>query len=601
MRFLDGLVNIVANLGTARDKAAHGTYVANHMPPRDLISAYRASWLAAAIVDYPAEDATRNWRYWRAKEDQITKIEALEKKLGLKGLVNEALISARLYKASAIYINTNDADQSTPLRPGKEIRSLVVLSSLTLKPKEIVRDISSPYYGQAEFYTLSTADRQLDIHASRLVIFFGRKLPGDAGSAGAFIDNWNADSVLESAIEAVRQYDSAMANMSSLMYEAKVDVFKFKGFAELLENTANDELLTRRLQTQAAMKGINGAVVIDSEDDYQQKSATFSGAPEIIMKIQESAAGAAGMPVTRLFGRAVAGLSGSGDGDERVYYDRVSQQQGNEIGPAMSVLDECIIYQALGSRPAEIYYEWAPLRQTTAAERADVFSKTATAARALAGANAGELLPLDALSDALVNELTEMGVLPGLDQAVALYGSLSEQGLPEGGEEDPLEPEPAANDPAAFGDAAPRPLYVSRKVKNAAAILKHYAEQGIGNLIESSDMHVTITYSRDPVDWMKMGAAWNSRLTVEPGGPRIMEAFGPDRDTAVLAFASSDLTWRHSEMVDNGASWDWPDYQPHVTIAYEFDGDIEKVKPWLGAIELGPEIFETIVENWSGK
>lgn len=595
MRFLDGLVNIVANLGTSRDKAASATYAVTQLSSVDLLNAYRASWLAAAICDYPAEDATRNWRNWRAKEDQITKIEALEKALGVKALVMEALISARLYKAAAIYINTNDSDQASPLKPGKEIRSLVVLSSLVLRPKEIVKDISNPYYGRAEFYTLSTADKQVDIHASRLVIFLGRKLPGDANQDSVFTDSWNADSVLEAAIESVRQYDSAMANMSSLMYEAKVDVFRFKGFAELLENTANDDLLTRRLQTQAAMKGINGAVVIDMEDDYQQKSATFSGAPEIIMKIQESAAGSAGMPVTRLFGRAVAGLSGSGDGDERVYYDRIGQQQGNEIGPAMAVLDECLITQAIGTRPAEIYYQWAPLRQTTAAERADVFSKTASAARALAGTNAGELIPIDAMSDALVNELTELGVLPGLDQAVAKYGSLSDQGL----QEDPLEQEEP--EPAAFGDAAPRPLYVSRKVKNAAAILKHYAEQGIGNLIEAGDMHVTITYSRDPVNWMAIGAAWNSRLTVEPGGPRIMEAFGPDRDTAVLAFASSDLTWRHSEMLGNGASWDWPDYQPHVTIAYEFAGDIEQVKPWLGAIELGPEIFETIVENWSDK
>lgn len=444
MRLLDGLVNIVANLGTSRDKSAHATYAVTQLTPQDLLNTYRASWLAAAIVDYPAEDATRNWRNWRAKEDQITKIEELEKSLGVKGLVNEALISARLYKAAAIYINTNDADQSSPLKPGKEIRSLVVLSSLVLRPKEIVKDISNPYYGKAELYTLSTAGKQVDIHASRLVIFLGRKLPGDTGNIGAFTDSWNADSVLEAAVETVHQYDSAMANMSSLMYEAKVDVFKFKGFAELLERTANDELLTRRLQTQAAMKGINGAVVIDMEDDYQQKSATFSGAPEIIMKIQESAAGAAGMPVTRLFGRAVAGLSGSGDGDERVYFDRISQSQETEIGPAMSVLDECMIVQALGSRPPEVHYQWAPLRQTTAAERADVFSKTATAARALAGTNAGELIPLDALSDSLVNEFTELGVLPGLDQGIAKYGSLSEQGLPEGGEEElePLPPEP---------------------------------------------------------------------------------------------------------------------------------------------------------------
>lgn len=591
----DGLVNVVANLNTGRDKAAHAQYVARNMSPDQLLAAYRASWLVGDIVDNPADDATRNWRNWRAPAEQITKIEALEKQLGVKGLVNQALIAARLYKAAAIYINTDEADQAAPLRPGKEIRSLVVLASQVLRPKEVIKDISSPYFGKAEFYTLQTAGAQVDIHASRLAIFLGRQLPADANAVGDDVDGWNADSVLERAVEAAYQYDSAMANVSSMFYEGKVDVFKFKNFADMLaeNNPQTDAMVSRRLSSQAAMKGINGSVVIDMEDDYQQKSVSFSGIPESIAKIQENAAGAAGQPVTRLFGRAVAGLSGSGDGDERVYYDRIKQAQDNDIGPAMRVLDECLITQALGSRPADVYYEWSSLRQSTAAERADVFSKTATAARAIAGNNAGELLPLDAMSEALSNELTELGVLPGLDQSIAKYGNLSEQSLPDG--------EDDFTAPAVIGDAAPRPLYVSRKVTNAAAIIKHYASQGLQGLVDAADMHVTITYSRSPVDWMKMGSAWESKLAIEAGGPRVMEAFGPDKDTAVLSFASSNLKWRHDEMIEFGASWDWPDYQPHVTIAYDFAGDIESIEPWTGEIILGPEIFEPINENWKGE
>ena len=37
------------------------------------------------------------------------------------------------------------------------------------------------------------------------------------------------------------------------------------------------------------------------------------------------------------------------------------------------------------------------------------------------------LLPLDALSDALVNTFIEDGSLPGLEAAMAIYGKLSEQ------------------------------------------------------------------------------------------------------------------------------------------------------------------------------
>lgn len=437
--FADGLVNIVANLGTARDKAAHNQYVDTLLAGPALLAAYRNSWLARAIIDYPAEDSTRKWRQWRAEAEQITKIERLEKALHLKRRVQDAVTAARLYGGSAIYLNTKTAKQELPLQVGKEeVRSLVVLTRNNLTPDQVVRDIDNPYYGRPEFYTLATGDNsgQVRIHASRLVIFRGATLPEDANTATAN-QGWG-DSVLQSTMDAIQQMDSTMANMASLVFEAKVDVLKFKGFADLLADEGNDAQVTRRLSTQAAMKGINGALVIDAEDDYEQKSANFAGLPDVVAKFMDAVAGASRIPVTRLYGRAAVGLSGSGDGDERVYFDRIGHIQATEIQPAMELLDECLIWQALGKRPEEIYFEWRPLRQLTETERADIFSKTASAARSLAGPTAGELIPMDALSDALVNELTEQGMLPGLEQAVEEFGSLREQGLPaEGAEEEP--------------------------------------------------------------------------------------------------------------------------------------------------------------------
>lgn len=422
--FHDGLKNLVANLGTSRDKASHSHYVVESLTPSELLAAYRSSWLAKAIVDYPAEDSTRKWRVWRADSDQITQIERLERELGVQRRVHDALVTARLYGGAAIYINTDDADQSEPLSVGTEIKSLVVLSNNSLSAGEKVRDIYSPYYGRPEYYTLTSgADSNVvSIHASRLVIFRGSPLPDGAVTTSS----WGGDSVLQSTLDSIKQVDATMANIASLVFESKVDVFKFEGFARMMAEN-QDDIVLRRAHLNAAMKGINGAVVIDKQDEYEQKSATFSGLPEIVVKFQEGVSGASGIPVTRLYGRSAAGLSGTGEGDERVYYDRIGHDQANEIQPEMALLDDCLIYQALGSRPEEIYFEWVPLKQLTESERADIFQKTATAARSLAGTSTGTLIPIDALSDALVNEITEQGVLPGLDQKVLEYGSLREQ------------------------------------------------------------------------------------------------------------------------------------------------------------------------------
>lgn len=429
----DGLQNVAANLGTARDKAAHTTYTANLMSAHELHNFYNGSWLAAAIVDYPAEDATRKWRHWRADKDQIEKIEKLEKELDIKERVHEALVAARLYGGSAIYANTKDRRQDKPLRVGSEIISLVVLTCNTLKRGEIVKDINSKYFGKAEFYTITAKDgTQQKIHASRLAIFYGARMPADSQQFDVQ-GQWGR-SVLSSTLDAINNTNSTMANVASLVFEAKVDVLKFKGFANMLAQ-GGDQKVFSRLHSQAAIKGINGAVVLDAEDDYDQKNASFASLPDIMREFKDDVSGAARIPSTRLFGRTSASLANTGDGDERLYYDRIEHEQTTEVGPALSLIDECLIIQALGSRPPEIFYEWAPLRQISGKERADIFKTTADAARSIAGAMAGPLVPLDALSDALANELSEQGVLPGLDQAIVEYGKLSEQGLPPGGEE----------------------------------------------------------------------------------------------------------------------------------------------------------------------
>ena len=113
-------------------------------------------------------------------------------------------------------------------------------------------------------------------------------------------------------------------------------------------------------------------------------------------------------------------------------------------------------------------------------------------------------------------------------------------------------------------------------------------------------------FSRVAVDWMKAGQAWNNEkngyLLVEPGGARLVEKLG-DKGAVVLLFNSSELAWRHEAIRrDAGASWDYPEYQPHVTITYAGgDIDLSKVEPYRGKLLFGPEIFQELDEDWSSR
>jgi len=154
-----------------------------------------------------------------------------------------------------------------------------------------------------------------------------------------------------------------------------------------------------------------------------------------------------------------------------------------------------------------------------------------------------------------------------------------------------------------IGDAQPRSLYVRRDVVNAKDIIdwaKNTA--GFTTTVPADQMHVTVAFSRTPVDWMQAGQDYGNDqdggVTIRAGGPRLIDRFG---DAIVLCFASNDLSWRWRMLRDIGASWDHADYNPHVTITWQADPnlDVTKIEPYRGEIKLGPEIFEEVKEDWA--
>lgn len=155
--------------------------------------------------------------------------------------------------------------------------------------------------------------------------------------------------------------------------------------------------------------------------------------------------------------------------------------------------------------------------------------------------------------------------------------------------------------PASFAAADPRPLYVYRRLLNARELIAWAQEQGFRSTLPAQDMHVTIAYSRTPINWFSVPGLYGSPqgdLTVPPGGARMVDRLG-DQGAVVLHFTSDDLSWRNQNIREAGASWDFPEYLPHVTLTYAGgDIDLSAVAAYQGPLHFGPEIFEPIVSDW---
>ena len=141
-------------------------------------------------------------------------------------------------------------------------------------------------------------------------------------------------------------------------------------------------------------------------------------------------------------------------------------------------------------------------------------------------------------------------------------------------------------------------LYVRRNVENAADIIKWAKGNGFEKAVPPAEMHVTIAYSKTKIDWPEPD---DDSLIVKTQSGRSVEPLG-DEGAIVLKFRSSSLQRRWQELIDKGASWDYEEYNPHVTITYEGgEVDLEKIAAYDGLIELGPEVFEEVKDGFKDR
>lgn len=419
VRLVDGLQNVVAGLGTDRDKSALSVYVDTILDDRVLLSAYRNSWMARKIVDIPAFDACRRWRAWQAEADQIEAIEGEEKRLDLRRKVMQAKIAARLFGGAALLIGTRDRDAALPLDPDRMgaggIEYITLLQRRHLSAGVIETDPASPYFDTPRSWRLSTAASSPEIHPSRLVMFYGNRVPDQTMAPAHF--GWG-EPILQGLLDTIRNLDATAANVAALVFEAKVDTIGIPDFMVNLGSPGYEEQILKRFRLAEIAKGINQTFIHDKEEELGQKQASFTALPDVLDRFMQLASGAADIPMTRLLGQSPAGMSATGDSDMRNYYDRVGAIQTLEIEPAMQLLDECLVRSALGCRPEEIHYNWHSLWQITDRERADIGKIQADTAKVLRETG---LIPDEPLAEATVNMLTESGAMPGLESAVSAW------------------------------------------------------------------------------------------------------------------------------------------------------------------------------------
>lgn len=623
MRFLDGLFSLLSGMGSTSDPRVQSGFAFAPLTPHQIESAYRGSGMMRKCINIPAWDMIRERRDWQAETDEIEAIEKAEKRLGLWQTLYQAEVIRALCGGVIVMGLPGDPDTPVTTFGPDDLRYLRVFPRYSVQLGALEDDPGSDNFGEPRFFRITHSGGQEAFDPSRVIPLKGEPLPMLMTSMTSDDAYWG-ESRVAALVEAVKDADGAHQGFSALIKKARLTRVGVPGLFDLTADAEGEATMKRRFEAAAMSESLFNWTLYDAGDgdgkggeSITDVQVTWTGMPDILTAFDQRLAAVADIPMTRLVGRSPGGMNATGDSDNRNWNKQVRARQELYLRPVLERIDAALVPTALG-RPADSeWWQFSPLDGLTEAEEATRFKTVMEAAEKVQNTGA---IPETAFAKALQTTLDENGWMPGLGAALAEIPEDERYGMAQGGF-DPAAPDPSAlqatqfgnggkeadptspttrgaggsRDPArAANDAAPRTLYVSRPVVNVAELQRWATAQGLGQL--QPDLHVTLAYSRTPIDWMKVESEdWNQEadgtITIPPGGVRIVEPLG-DR-TAVLLFTSSRLTWRHEQIKRAGASWDFEDYQPHVSLTGE-PVDLASVEPYRGKIVLGPERFDEV-------
>ena len=382
----DGFQNFAARLGLgAGSQQDQSTYGFDFLS-RDrlkLEAMYRSSWIVGQVVDVVAEDMTREGINIRGLEDpkDAELIQAKLDELEIWNEITNVIKWGRLYGGAIAVMLVDGQNVSTPLNidtvSKDQFKGLMVLDRWLVQPtlQDLVTEYG-PDFGMPKYYDVIADSLGLSnqrIHYSRIIRFDGVDLPYWQRIA----ENLWGQSVIERLLDRLVAFDSTTTGIAQLVYKAHLRTYKVKGLRSIIAagGKALDGLI-KQMEHIRLWQSNEGMTLMDSEDEFEAHSYSFSGLDAVLLQFGQQLSGASQIPLVRLFGQSPAGMNATGESDLSNYYDNINQQQERRMRTGLGKLLKIVSLSALGKKlPDSFNFDFASLWQMDDVQKADVATK----------------------------------------------------------------------------------------------------------------------------------------------------------------------------------------------------------------------------------
>lgn len=327
-----------------------------------LCELYAEIGLVQVICDVPVDDALRGGVEISSKdldEDQISELQAVmedEQDIIILGLGAKW---TRLFGGGGVIIITG-ADPSTPFNP-KEVANGGLLAYKAVDMWELfgTQQNMEEGYTPENFRddTIMFNYYGIRIHRSRVLIMKGTTAPSFLRSR---LRGWGL-SVCEPLTRPLNQYLKSGDLLFEVTDEFKLDIYKMKNLTNTLMQECGKQKVHDRIQTANYLKNYQNALVMDSEDDYEQKQISFAGLAEAFEQNRITIASELRMPLTKIFGMSAAGFN-SGEDDIEVYNGMIESSIRSKVKTPLKQMIEIRCMQTFGFIPKDLTITFKPLR-----------------------------------------------------------------------------------------------------------------------------------------------------------------------------------------------------------------------------------------------
>lgn len=331
-----------------------------------LSEAYAEYGIVQTLVDQPVSDAFSTGFDIQTDELDDKQKKRLQTYLEKNRIIQEiqkACNWARLYGGGGLVIMV-DQNPALPL----DMKAIKEDSKLEFK----AADMWELYKDQANIWNPWEDDRD-DVYYNYYGVRLNRTrvLPICGKEAPSFIRprlrGWGM-SELERVVRSINSYLKNQDLIFELLDEAKLDIYQMNGFNAAMLTSSGTKTAEKRIQMANSLKSYLNALILDTNDKYEQKQLSFNGLSEILTQIRQGVASDLKMPMTKLFGVSAAGFN-SGEDDIENYNSMIESEIRSKVKFIVIEVLEICCQKLFGFVPEDLMISFKSLRILSAEQQ----------------------------------------------------------------------------------------------------------------------------------------------------------------------------------------------------------------------------------------